>query len=74
MVCANPGAIRYRSGKFRQHLAIPMNASRVRYASVLLIVRRVEIAASALCYLDDRMVILLRDLGNQVVDSTRPYL
>ena len=56
MIGTNPCTIRYRMGKLRQYLAVPVNPSRVRYAAILLVVRRVEISAAALRYLDDRMV------------------
>ncbi len=70
MISSNARAVCYSTGKFRKRLAVPLNASRAGHATVL--IWPVEIAAAALRNLDDRVVVLLCDLCDQIVDAARP--
>src|SRR5215467_9374231 len=72
MVGANTRAIRYRSRKFGQMLPVPINSAHVGNAPIFFVIRSVEVATTALGDLDDRMVVLLRDLRDEIVDALRP--
>src|SRR5215469_13129927 len=63
--------IRNRSRQFRKLLAEKFSSPRIRYASAL--IRPVEIPAATLRDLNNRVVVLARNLHHQVVDAARPH-
>ncbi len=74
MICTDMCPILYRSGEFRKHLTVPLNSPHIRDTAVLFVIGRVEIAAATLRDLNDGMVVLLRNLSDEIVDSAGPYL
>src|SRR5580658_1801469 len=68
------GAVGYGARQFRQFLTEEVNAARIGNVSPILLVRTIEIAASALCNLNDGPIVLACDLHDEIVDSPRPYL
>src|SRR6476469_5936256 len=66
---ADPRSIGDGAGQFGEHFAVPLNPAPVRYAAML--IGSIEITAAALGDFDDGMVVLLRNLGDQVVHAAR---
>ena len=69
MVGAHPCSIVNRSREFSQRLTIPLDAARIRNSTLFLLIGAIEIAASALGNFDDRLVVVLRNFGYQVIDA-----
>ncbi len=70
---AHSCSVGYGSSKFGKFFAEELDPSRIGYAAILFVVRCVEIAASTLSDFDNRMVVLPRDPGHEVIDPARPY-
>jgi len=70
---SHPCAIRDRSRQFCEFLAKEANPPPIGYATTLLVVRRVQIAALAFGDLDHGMVVFARDLHDEVIDASWPY-
>jgi hypothetical protein len=54
----NPSSVGDRASQFREHLAIPLDATAVGYAAVFFFIGSIEIPAAALGNFDDRVVVL----------------
>src|SRR5690348_7619062 len=74
MIGADARSLRNGARQFSQRFAVPLNPAPIRNAPILFLIRTIEIPAAALRYLDRRMVVLLRDLRDQVVDAAWPHL
>ena len=55
---ANPSSIGDRARQFREHFAVPLNATAIGYAAVFFFIGSIEIPAAALGNFDDRVVVL----------------
>ena len=55
---ANPSSIGDRARQFREHFAVPLDATAVGNAAVFFLIGSIEIPAAALRDFDDRVVIL----------------
>lgn len=67
-------AARDSTRQLRQLFPEEINASRVRNVSAILYVWGIQVAAAALCDLNDGMVIFARNLHDEVIHSAGPYL
>src|ERR1700691_737280 len=72
MKCAHPGSICNGTREFGKNGFKELLAAHIRYAAVFFFVRRIHVAATALCDLNDGMIVFARDLGHEVVDTAGP--